>query len=447
MITEKTPQSARLRAFASLGGISHSHYRLLLILAVVILIAIRAPGLLIHPRVWAEEILYLNYALNHGILDSLLYSKPSIGYYLLTANVPAVLQSLTAKAFGLEYAPAVTTYFAFLIQLIPFLILVYEKSHFFRNRLLVVAGCMLMLLAPTASGETWLNSIHTKSWTGLAAFIILFVDMSQWSRKRAWFYRFVVLFCGVSGPYAAILFPIFAISYFVYRERERFVQAAILAGCCVLHLTLFIVEIQSGQAGVRTHAFTLDSAIVNVFVYQVAWSFLGYHAPVFCDHQLGLADAIQKSSMVPRGGRVLLAAWFCGVIMCLMLKTFWDRRLRSQNTLLILSFLLYAAFTAATALNGIPHNRYTLLPGLALLLVLLSAWVNPGTMKRFLAGALIMLALYSGIRDYRKFWIEWSAGEPAWSAEVQRWRKDQSYDPAIWPAWFPRLVWHPSSRK
>lgn len=69
----------------------------------------------------------------------------------------------------------------------------------------------------------------------------------------------------------------FALSYFVYRERERLIQAGIFAVCCVLHLALFVIEIQSGEAGIRTHAFTIDSAIVNVFVYQVVQALFGYH--------------------------------------------------------------------------------------------------------------------------------------------------------------------------
>lgn len=177
-------------------------------MTVIVLIAVRSPGLLIHPRIWAEEVQYLNYTLTHGIVDGLLYSKPSIGYYLLTANIPAVIGCIHIQSVWSEYAPVVTTYFSYGVQLIPFLILLYEKSHFFRTRLLVIAACLLMLFAPTASGEVWLNTLHTKTWTGLAAFILLFADMSNWSKKRAWFYRIVTLFLGASGPYAAILCPI-----------------------------------------------------------------------------------------------------------------------------------------------------------------------------------------------------------------------------------------------
>src|SRR5438552_17196544 len=108
--------------------------RLILFSVVFVLMVLKGPDLLIHPRVWAEEVVYLNYALTHSIWSSLFYSKPSQGYYLLTANVPSVLSAMVSKTLGLVYAPLVTTYFSFVIQLVPFLVLLYGNSHLFRPR-------------------------------------------------------------------------------------------------------------------------------------------------------------------------------------------------------------------------------------------------------------------------------------------------------------------------
>ncbi len=207
-----------------------AHYRPILLSLVIVLIALKGPMLLVHPRIWAEESFYLAYALKHSLLKGLLWSRPSLGYYLLTANVPAVIAAMVSKTIGLEYAPFVTTYFSFAVQILPFAILIYGKSHLFRTRFLVATGCLLMLVPATNYGEIWFTILHTKNWTGLAALVILFEDMSGWSNRKSWFFRWVVLFCGLSGPYAPVLAPIFALSYFLYRERERLVHAGILAG-------------------------------------------------------------------------------------------------------------------------------------------------------------------------------------------------------------------------
>jgi hypothetical protein len=229
----------RLRVFVAI------HYRPIVLSFVLVLIVLKGPMLLVHTRLWAEESFYLTYALKHNVLNGLLWSRESIGYYMLTANAPAVIAALVGKKISLEYAPLVTTYFSLAIQVMPFAILVYGKSHLFRNRFLMTMGCVLMLVPATNFGEIWFNTINAKNWTGLAAFIILFEDMSDWSKRKTWFFRWVVLFCGLSGPYAAVLAPIFALSYFVYRERERLIQAGILAACCLIDLALLIFEVHA----------------------------------------------------------------------------------------------------------------------------------------------------------------------------------------------------------
>ena len=256
-----------------------------------------------------------------------------------------------------------------------------------------------------------------------------------------------VLFLGVSGPYAAILSPIFLLSAFLYKEREKVFYAAILGGSCLLHLAVAIHEKHDGTMVVRTGSYTLDSAIVNVFVFQVAWAFLGEHTLTFCNNRLGLADSIHKSMAVPRVGSVVLAAWFCTLTTFLYLRTFWTR-LRSEQVILVVTFLLMAVFTARTALDGIPYSRYAVLPGLALLLLLLDQWKEARTWRRVPAALLLACAMFSGIRDYQSFWIRYSAGQSSWPAEVEKWRRDRNYTPAVWPtSWPGHFDWNPEHRK
>ncbi len=438
----------------SLAGIRHLrvvvavHHRPILLSFVLILIVLKGPMLLVQPRLWAEESFYLAYALKHSVFDGLLWSRESIGYYMLTANAPAVIAALVAKKISLEYAPFVTTYFSLIVQVTPFAILVYGKSHLFRNRVLMTIACVLMLVPATNFGEIWFNTINAKNWTGLVAFIILFEDTSKWSKRKTWFFRWVLLFCGLSGPYAAVLAPIFALSYFVYRERERLIQAGILAGCCLIDVALFIFEVHAGGAAHRTEVFTWDSAVVNVFYFQASWAFLGEKSPQFCNF-FGLSDAIQKSQAVPRGGQVITAAWFCMLVMTAFVTTFWTKKKTlSEQSLLIAAFLLFASFTARTAFLGVPSNRYASLPGLALLLLVLTAWDHhPLVVVRTLALLLIACSIWNGVSDYRNFFLRVSPGEPVWSEEVKKWRADPSYAPRLWPLGWPPLDWKPDMRK
>jgi hypothetical protein len=422
-------------------AVANYYPNLILLLGVIILIILRAPWLLIHPRVWAEEGIYLTYALHHSALQTLLHLHPDSGYYLLSANLSALWSALVAKKIGLEYAPLVTEYFSLCLQILPFGILIFGKSHLFRNRAVIAAGCLIILLAPTTSGELWLNTINSMSWIGLAVLIILFEDTTGWSQRRRNVFRLLLVLFGFCGPYAAIMFPLFAFSYFVYRERERVVQTAILAGCSLLQFGIFVSVRHAGGAASRLGTLTLDSAVVNVFYFHVAGAIGGERGAIAIFQHLGLADALQKSIAVPRGGPVVLAAYFCGLVAALILYGLWSRKLRSQSALLIGTFLFFAAFTASAAAFGVPLNRYAFFPGLAFLLVVLDgAWNHRYLAARALCSILLVCALWSGIRDYRGFWISYGTGAPVWSDEVQKWRLDNRYELRVWPSFFPRVV-------
>src|SRR5215203_5879137 len=77
----------------------------------LVLIFLRAPTLLLEPRLWAEEAsLFLHYAYTHGFLDSLLFvPQKAAGYFSLACTLPA---TIAAHLFPLAYAPVVMTYFS-----------------------------------------------------------------------------------------------------------------------------------------------------------------------------------------------------------------------------------------------------------------------------------------------------------------------------------------------
>ena len=418
----------------------------MLLLGTIALILVRAPSLLLHPRIWAEEGVYLTFALNHSFLQTIFHLHPASGYYVFSADLSAALSALVVKTAGLEYAPFVSTYFSLCLQIVPFAILIFGKSHLFRTRAMIAAGCLIILFAPTTSGEIWLNAINSISWTGLIAFIVLFEDTTNWSRKKRAAFRLLLILCGISGPYAAVTFPLFAFSYFVYREKERLVQALLLFSCTLLQLGIFEIVRLGGGAASRLQSFSLDSALVNILYFHVARALAGESGATVVLSHLGMADSIQKSIATPRGGPVILAGYFSALVILLILSCLWDKKLRSQKTLLIGTFLLFSAFTASAAAFGVPSNRYAFLPGLSLLLLLAcNACENRHKVVRVICGVLLIYALGTGARDYKQFWRMYGAGCPAWPDEVQKWRADHSYTLRVWPAFFPPLVrWDPN---
>jgi hypothetical protein len=180
---------------------------------------------------------------------------------------------------------------------------------------------------------------------------------------------------------------------------------------------------------------------VNIFYFHVVGAFGGERGAIAVFQHLGLVDALQKSIAVPRAGPVVLAAYFSGMVTAMVLYGLWDRKFRSQSTLLIGMFVFFAAFTASAAAFGIPLHRYAFFPGLSFLLIFLNAaWNHRYIAARGLCWVMIVWALWSGTRDSRDFWIFYGAGAPRWSDEAQKWRLDNRYQLQVWPSFFPRVI-------
>jgi hypothetical protein len=121
-------------------------------LVLTLLMFLRAPALLTRPRFWAEEgTVWFQHAITHPPVANLLFVFAESGYYIFSTNVTALLASITKNVAGLEYAPAATTYFSALIQLVPFLLILGFKSHLFDSSWKSALGCLVLLCAPTAT--------------------------------------------------------------------------------------------------------------------------------------------------------------------------------------------------------------------------------------------------------------------------------------------------------
>jgi hypothetical protein len=409
-------------------------------LLIMLMMFLRAPALLTKPRFWAEEgTVWFQHAITHSAISNLLFVFPASGYYVLSANVAAVLASGMKSVAGLKYAPIATTYFAWLIQLVPFLIILCFKSHLFNSAWRTAVGCLILLFAPTATGEVWLNSINSPSYLGAVAFLLLFVDTSESTKRSKWVMRSMLLVAGLSGIYAAILFPLYGLSYFVYRERERVVQAGILVGCLLMQVGIvMLVRIRTGLEATRFSNFTLDTALVNILFFQIVNPITGEATARHMFRYLGLSNALAISISVPRVGSVTLAAWFSIVVMVLLLILLGARRKASENTLLVCGFVTYAAVTSIGSLGGVPSGRYAFLPGAVLLMLLMD---NIGSARRqFVAaavGVLLAFALTQGMMLYRT--QPFFTG-PDWASEVSTWRANPDYALRVWPARWPKRI-------
>lgn len=414
------------------------------LLAIAVLVIIRAPHLFSDPRFWAEEGSgWFQNTVDNGLLSTLVYIFPASGYFNVFANLAGATAWLTARFVGLQYAPAATTLLSLGVLALLFSLILFGKSRLFPATWMKIAACLIVLFAPTSIGEIWLNSINAMSYLGLICVLLAFEDPPHWSSRRKWLTRTFLVVCGLSGIYAAILPPLFVGAFWAYRNREHLVMAAILTSC---------LTIQLGAAGTkglqqtRVAYVTLDTALVNILFHHLAMPLAGERAARQTFEEFGLTDALATAATVPRAGRVVLAAWFAFTLMSIVLAFLAGYRKNREKAMLAGAFVMYATVTAIGSLNGVPSNRYAFIPGVLLLLLVLKA-ITDGRRASFVALTAVVLsfALIQGAKNYRQDVClrtdQW--GAPSWSAEVSAWRSNPRHRLRTWPVWWQGTVAYP----
>lgn len=423
--------------------------RLSLFTLIVILTIARGPYLLTQPRFWAEEgSIWFQHALHSSVIQNIFFIYVESSYLQLSTNLGATIAALTAKAIGLLYAPAATTYFSLGLQLLPVAILVFGKSHLFNRAWKILVGSLIILFAPATVGEIWLNTINSMSWLGLTALILLFENTLEWSFSKRALMRMVCVFAGFSGLYAAVLFPLFFVAHFVYKEREKLTHAFLLGACFVAQLGIVLLFRQQGVAGgansTRFSQLTFDSMIVNIFFFHIAVALLGQNGASKLFKFFGLTDSLQRSLATPRHGEVILAAWFCLLLLTIFTYFLWDKIVFSQRSLLICAFFTFSVLTGVASINGIPAGRYAFLPGLTLLFLLLDNINSSRTeLMRCIFVFLLAGTLLAGMKNYRHNLLIYGT-TPLWADEVAVWKSDRNHRLRVWPApWTETIKWNP----
>src|ERR1700741_4869906 len=106
-------------------------FRIALILCSIPLIAVREPVFILYPRLWAEEgCVFYQFALHHSVYE--IYTTAHVGYLTLFNSIVSFVQ---AKLFSVEHAAVISTYFGFLIQLIPVYIICFTNNKFWSTPL------------------------------------------------------------------------------------------------------------------------------------------------------------------------------------------------------------------------------------------------------------------------------------------------------------------------
>lgn len=392
-----------------------------------LLMAWRSPELLLEPRFWGEEgTAYFQNAYHGGFLRGVMFIFPNAGYFSLGSNLAA---TLAATVVPLTHAPAVTTWIAFVGQLVPFAVILGGNSYLWRDARTRLLACFALLLAPTSDSAVWLTSMHLPIWCGLIAFCLLMERSEEASPRAAWLRAGGLLFCFLTGPHALFLFPVFLLKALGTRARADWlaVQVGLLAILLQLGVHLYSREFMDSR---RLPARQLDlrAAGIDAFSFHVL-------APVAGPEEaLEVRDYLAAQSGTPAG---LLAGLTVVAGLAGLLALGWRGSWRSVENLAVVALLAVSSPTILFAHEFRASGRYGVLPGFLLLAVLLR-WVrfDEGwrSLRSLLCLLLLAVSMTIGAGAFRKGTdLSYRPGCPRWSLEVERWQQDPTHRARIWP--------------
>lgn len=371
------------------------------------------------PRLWAEEMsVYLSHALVLSTWDQLLFIYERTGYIYLAANLTAIL----ASAVPLEYAAWVTTYLSALVVALCLWKLVEL------NRVRVLGPASLLVLAGGllfggfASYEVWYNSINTQVFLGVLTLLILLQQAHCSDRRhRAGILDYpLLLLCGLSGPYAALLWPLFMVAWLVFRSSPLLRSGLVLLACFVVQAT---IAMATSAAGTIAPGKVAAGKLPN----------------------LGAALEAVSAAVFPFGGIALPLAMLAAAAVlagCAYQLRCSPRDTQGWLTLLtmaaVLSWILLITIASHVDVGG----RYLFAPGFALLLamVLAARFIAPWQMRALLMAGLGVSALM-GLARYPGETLRNCTTCPSWGdgvRQVQVLFGPESYSPALSLDWVCR---------
>jgi hypothetical protein len=202
------------------------------VVAACAIVISRRPDAFTNPQFFAEDgSMWFSDAYNHGPLAAL--DLATTGGYLQTASR---LGAVLAAPFGVANAPLVFNICGLLLQIAPALFLLSRRFDALVPSIwprLALSGVYLLMPSAELNVNNTFSQFHLAI---LAALVIIAPEPRSWGWRA--FDLLVAALCGLTGPFAYVLFPI-SVLWLIIRRR-RFTVALCVVFAVTLGLQLYI---------------------------------------------------------------------------------------------------------------------------------------------------------------------------------------------------------------
>lgn len=409
-----------------------------LIMTVVVMLVTwaRVPELLTTPRFWAEEgTSYFAYAFNHSWLDNLL--SPQYGYNTLYNSLATSLATIAP----LNYAPLVTTWLAFIVQVSVSSAVIWWRIPLLNS---VWQKCAVALLIQTlAYGRIWLTTIGVQYWLCVLSFLILLYEYREPEKKVHILHYGLLALNGLTGILSCLLIPAFVYKYIKSRTPHVLRQTMILCSCLAIQLGVFLHAYlnKSGDLSNRFVNSSFGYVLSKIIKFEFSVPFFGLG--LYDSEKFSTVETTFRSLLFPVVGAAINTEDFgwlemgLGVAVFCVLFTLIAKRFHVLETrLLLISLTTVTVISTYFSINRSGGPRYTFAPSVMILIFFVSACTDRTLARlfRYLAAVLVCFSLVVSTLQYRTVMgFAYNPQWPLWQFEVYKWYCDPSYKLNIWP--------------
>ena len=354
-------------------------------LLLAFLIFFRSPCFFLEDGSWLiKESSFYDNSLKNNFLKSILYVYDYAGYFELSTNIISKLAT-----FSPIFSDKIITYLLSLIYLAIFSYIYFSKSLIFYNENYKILIILLFLFSPPMTPEIWLNALHIKAYFGIFTFILLFQDFKILSEYKKIFYRFLIIFSGLSSIYSSIFAPIFFLRFFLQRNKDNLINFFCSLLPLIINIFLFLFSLNNSDR------FSFSYSKIESFTYNILIRpFWGSSIPKFFYEKLNITNHYS-----------IIIAIFLIIIALLIISYKIFKKKDDLLVLIIASFMLQSAFVLIGSLYpNFVGGRYAVIPGFILLsLVIRLFQLEDNHKHKYFFGFLIFMSLITGLLEFKYF--------------------------------------------